>query len=202
VTAERVHRLPYRHGPRRRWPRRLGGMLGTGALLAIGGWTAVQVIPSSPGAETVAVAPAPAATLEPAAEKAQPAEPALTRAQRRQRAAAVDALRQRGYRPVRLAAYDPTHTLRVLIGRGDGGQRAFFFAGRRYIGNDALTDSARVRLVGSGERSATLSYRLFSPGDQSCCPKGGTVRVRFRWDGKTLDPDNLIPPAASRLAPG
>jgi hypothetical protein len=134
--------------------------------------------------------------------EAKPAEPALTRAEKRQRAAAVDVLRERGYRPVRLAAYDPSHTLRVLVGRGDGGQRAFFFAGPRFIGTDALTDSARVRLLGTAERSATLSYRLFSPGDESCCPNGGTVRVRFRWDGKALDPDNAIPPASSRLAPG
>jgi hypothetical protein len=176
-------------------------MLATSVLLAIGGWTAVQVIPSRAGTETVAVAPAPAATPEAAIEVATPTAPALTRAQRRQRAAATGVLRDRGYRPVRLAAYDPSHTLRVLIGRGDGGQRAFFFVRGRFIGNDALTDSARVRLVGTGDRWATLSYRLFSPGDEACCPKGGTVRVRFRWDGKALDPDNAIPPASSRLAP-
>jgi hypothetical protein len=177
-------------------------MLGTAVLLAIGGWTAVQIVPSRGGTETVAVTPAPAATPEPAAKQAGDAEPKLTRAQRRQRAAAAAVLRDRGYRPVRLGAYDPSHTLRVLVGRGDAGQRAFFFVRGRYIGNDALTDSARVRLVGTGERSATLSYRLFAVGDQSCCPTGGNVRVRFRWDGRALEPDNAIPPAASRLTPG
>jgi hypothetical protein len=121
--------------------------------------------------------------------------------QRRQRAAAVAVLRDQGYRPQRLSAYDPRHTLRVLIGRGDGGRRAFFFVRGRYIGTDAVTDSARIRLLGRGERTVTVSYRLFAAGDQSCCPTGGSVRVRFRWDGKALSPDNAVPPASARLAP-
>jgi hypothetical protein len=207
VSAAPVHRLPYRHRRGHRWGRRILGVLATVALLGIPAWTALQVL--SPGDDVLQTAsvggePAAAATPEPAAAGEAPAKrskPALTRAQRRQRAAAAAVLRDQGYRPQRLAAYDPSHTLRVLIGRRDGGQRAFFFVRGRYIGTDATTDSSRMRLLGTGERSVTVSYRLFARGDQSCCPTGGSVRVRFRWDGKALSPDNAIPPASSRRAP-
>jgi len=191
--------------PRHRWPVRVAGLLATLGLLGVGGLMAWMVIPASSGLRSPAAAAVPAASAQPKevdAAKPEPAEPVLTRVQRRERAAAATLLRDQGYRPVRLTAYDPEHVLRVLIGRGDGGQRAFFFVGGRFIGHDAVTDSARMKLVRSSERTATLDYRLFADGDQSCCPTGGTVRVRFRWDGKALAPDDVIPPAASRLTPG
>jgi len=183
----------------------VAGLLATLGLLGVGGLMAWMVIPAGESLRAPAAAAVPAASAQPtdadAADK-KPAEPALTRAQRRERAAAATLLRDQGYRPVRLGAYDPEHTLRVLVGRGDGGQRAFFFVRGKFIGHDALTDSARMKLVRSGERTATLDYRLFAAGDEACCPTGGIVRVRFRWDGKALAPDDVIPPAASRLAPG
>ena len=46
-----------------------------------------------------------------------------------------------------MADYNPDKTLRVLIGRGDGGQRAFFFAGGAYIGHDVADDSHRIRVL-------------------------------------------------------
>ena len=183
----------------------MAGLLATLGLLGVGGVMAWMVIPAGEDLRSPAAEAAPAASAQPTgvdAAKEKPAEPALTRAQRRERTAAATLLRDQGYRPVRLSAYDPEHTLRVLVGRGDGGQRAFFFVGAKFIGHDALTDSARLKLIRSGERTATLDYRLFAAGDQSCCPTGGTVRVRFRWDGKALAPDDVIPPAASRLTPG
>jgi len=134
-------------------------------------------------------------------KKAKPAKPKLTRAQRRARAAAVGTLRDQGYRPVTLKDYAPDHVLRVLIGRGEGGERAFFFAGSRFLGNDAVEDSDRVKVARAGNRSVALSYKLFEQGDRPCCPSGGTERVLFRWDGKSLAPTTSIPSALSRRAP-
>jgi hypothetical protein len=113
----------------------------------------------------------------------------------------VSALRDQGYRPVSLSDYVPKHTLRVLVGQGDAGERAFFFTGGRYIGNDAIDDSDSVRVVRAGNSSVALSYRLFKPGDKACCPKGGSARVLFRWDGKKLSPQTSIPPSSARHAP-
>ncbi|MGH2967967.1 MAG: LppP/LprE family lipoprotein, partial [Solirubrobacteraceae bacterium] len=145
---------------------------------------------------------APASTPEPKrAEKAKPGKPKFTVAQRRDRSAAVGTLREQGYRPVTLADYAPDNVLRVLIGRGEGGRRAFFFVGGSFLGNDVADDSARVKVVRAGNRSVALSYRIFSEGDRPCCPTGGSVRVLFRWDGERLAPQTSIPPAAARRAP-
>jgi len=182
---------------------RLLGLLATSLLLAVGVTTALTVVPDR-GGDSAPPSAAPAATPEPAAVpagKAKPRKPKLTAAQRRDRAAAVTTLREQGYRPVTLTDYEPKHTLHVLVGRGEGGQRAFFFADGRYLGNDAADDSKRIAVVRAGNRSVALSYRLFSEGDRPCCPKGGTARVLFRWDGEQLAPQTSIPPAALRRAP-
>jgi hypothetical protein len=164
---------------------RLLGLLATATLLAVGGTAALTVVPDR-SAEVAAPQPAPAATPAPA-EK--PPKPKYTAAERRARAAAVTTLRDQGYRPVTLADYDPDHVLRVLIGRGEGGQRAFFFAGGRYLGNDAADDSRRIGVARAGNRSVALRYRLSG---------GGSARVLFRWDGERLAPQTAIPPATAR----
>ena len=89
----------------------------------------------------------------------------------------------------------------MLIGKGEGGRRAFFFNGATYLGNDAADDSAAVEVVRAGNRSVALSYRLFAEDDRPCCPTGTKVRVLFRWDGKKLAPQTAIPPSAQRRAP-
>jgi hypothetical protein len=121
--------------------------------------------------------------------KKAPPKAKYTKAQRRQRAAAVAALRNQGYRPVHLGDYDARKVLRVLIGRGDAGQRAFFFTGTKYIGNDAAEDSQSIRVARAGNRSISLSYKLTD---------GHRARVLFRWDGKSLAPQTSIPPIAQR----
>jgi hypothetical protein len=179
------------------------GLAATGTLLAVGAFAALTAIPDS-GDETALLDTAPAAAPEPAGKKAaadKPRKPKYTRAQRRARAAAVGVLRDNGYRPVTLADYRPDKTLRVLIGRGDGGQRAFFFAGGAYIGNDAIDDSHRIRVVRAGNRSVSLSYRLFREDDRPCCPSGGSARVLFRWDGDDVAAQTSIPPSTARRAP-
>ena len=177
------------------------GVTATSALLAILAWTLLSFYPDD--GEEVAVPAAPASTPEPAAtQRAKPkkAKPKLTRAQRRARAAAVGTLADLGYRPVSLSTYKPDKALRVLIGKGEGGRRAFFFAGGTYIGNDAADDSAAIRVTRAGNRSVSLAYGVFGQGDKPCCP-GATARVLFRWDGESLAAQTAIPPAAERRPP-
>jgi hypothetical protein len=174
---------------------RLMGIVATGALLALFA-TAVLTFMPDRGDETV-VSAAPAATPKPAAAKKKKAvkkKPKLTRAQRRARTAAVATLREQGYRPVTLTTYRPGSVLRVLIGKGEGGQRAFFFAGARYLGNDTTDDSQKIDVARAGNRSVALTYRTFGE-------RRGKVRVLFRWDGETLAPQTAIPPSADRRSP-
>jgi hypothetical protein len=182
---------------------RLFGLLATAALLAVGVAAALTVIPDSETPDVALPESAPAAPANKATHKKKhkPAKPKLTPAQRRARAAAVTILRGQGYRPVTLKDYDPDHVLRVLIGKGDGGRRAFFFAGGTYLGNDAIDDSGFVKVVHTGNRSVALSYKLFKPGDRACCPRGGSARVLFRWDGQILAAQTPVPAAAARHAP-
>jgi len=182
-----MHRLPPRRSGAGLWAMRVLGLLATSLLLAVGVTAALTFAPDR-GDEVAAPPAAPAATSAPAAS--EPAEPKFTRAERRARAAAAGTLRDQGYRAVSLSDYDPTHVLRVLIGRGEVGQRAFFFAGDSYIGNDAPEDSRRIRVARAGNRSVALTYRL--------AEGAGTARVLFRWDGEQLAPQTTIPPAAAR----
>ena len=181
---------------------RFVGLLATAVLLGVGAFAALTAIPD--GSEETAIVPAaPASTPDASSKRAssKPRKPKLTRAQRRARAAAVGVLRDQGYRPVTLTDYRFDKRLRVLIGRGDGGQRAFFFAGGSYLGNDALDDSHRIEVVRAGNRSVSLAYRLFGPNDRPCCPSAGKARVLFRYDGESLVPQTAIPPSSERRAP-
>ena len=101
---------------------------------------------------------------------------------------------------MRIADWHPEHTMRVLIGRDDtGAERAFFFVKRRFVGNDDAAASASVRVSAARENGVTLTYRLFDPADQACCPKGERVKVTFRWQDGTLVPAAEIPPAFERV---
>jgi hypothetical protein len=171
------------------------GLLATGALLAVGAGLALVIatdvhLPSvTPSATPSAPQELDTPAKKAAKKKHAPSKPKLTTAQRRARTAAVSTLRAQGYRPVSLSDYAPDKVLRVLVGKGDGGQRAFFFAQGKFIGNDAATDSDRIKVVRAGSRSVSLSYKLVG---------GTTGRVLFRWDGKKLAPQTAIPPAAAR----
>ena len=178
---------------RRRWPTRILGVLATAVLLGTGVAIAMMVVPA-PEEE----APAPA--VPPAAADAAPAKAGLTEAQKAARRAAVTILGEQGFEPVRVADWHPEHTLRVLIGRDDSGaERAFFFVKRRFVGNDDAAASASVRVSAARESGVTLTYRLFGPADQPCCPKGERVKVRFRWRDGTLAPAGEVPPAVDRV---
>ena len=176
---------------------RFFGLLATGVLLAVGAGAALTIVTDArlPTLNPAATPQAPQEQDTPVKKKAvakkAPAAPKYTAAQRRARAAAVATLRGQGYRPVALSVYAPDKELRVLIGKGDGGQRAFFFAGGKYIGNDATTDSDKITVVRAGNTSVSLSYKLVG---------GTSERVLFRWDGKKLAPQTAIPLAAQRSA--
>jgi hypothetical protein len=202
VSAARV-RLPPRRRGVRLWGMRVMGVTATSALLAIFAWALLSIYAERENKGVVTEAPAATATpgAKTVADKPKKAKPKFTKAQRRERAAAVATLGGLGYRPVSLKTYRPDNRLRVLIGKGEGGRRAFFFNGATYLGNDAADDSAAVEVVRAGNRSVALSYRLFAEDDRSCCPTGTKVRVLFRWDGKKLAPQTAIPPSAQRRAP-
>jgi LppP/LprE lipoprotein len=178
---------------------RFFGLLATGVLLAVGAGVALTIATDAhlPAVSSSSSAPAPQELDTPAkksaTKKKAAAKPKLTAAQRKARAAAVTTLRGEGYRPVALSDYAPDKVLRVLIGKGDGGQRAFFFAGGKFIGNDASSDSDRITVARAGNRSVSLSYKLTG---------GKSDRVLFRWDGKHLAPQTAIPAAAERNSVG
>jgi LppP/LprE lipoprotein len=189
-----AHAMRYPPAPRRRrWPSRILGVLATAALLGTGVAIALMVIPT-PEEEVVTPTTPPAAADTPAAK------PGLTDAQRAARRAAVTTLNEQGFKPVRVADWHPEHTLRVLIGRDDAGaERAFFFVKRRFVGNDDAVASASVRVSAARENGVTLTYRLFGPTDDACCPKGERVKVTFRWKDGSVTSTGEVPPAFDRV---
>jgi hypothetical protein len=175
----------------------VAAILATVALLGCGVAIAVMVIPS-PEEEVAATAPPPAVE-QPAADA--PAKPSLTRAQRAERRAAVAALAEEGFRPVRLADWKAAAELRVLVGRHEeGGNRAFFFVGGDPVGSDDPLVSGKVRVAAARKRSVTLAYGLYEAGDEPCCPGGGEAEVSFRWQDGALVPDGTLPPLEERRA--
>jgi hypothetical protein len=89
-------------------------------------------------------------------------------------------------------------------GGGDGhDQRIWFFRNSHFVGHDTKQSSAEI--IGSWRNLNTLAflYVLYRPSDPMCCPTGGAVSVRYRWNGKKvvrLDP--LPPRTASKSRPG
>ncbi len=183
--------------PHRRWPARVAALVATAALLGCGVAIAVMVIPSA-DEEVAAPAPSPVAE-QPAAEA--PAKPTLTRAQRAERRAAVAALAEEGFKPVRLADWKAAAELRVLVGRHEeGGNRAFFFVGSDLVGSDDPLVSGKVRVAEARKRAVTLAYGLYESGDEPCCPSGGETEVSFRWQDGALVPEGPVPPLEERRA--
>ena len=102
---------------------------------------------------------------------------------------------------MRVADWHPEDTLRVLIGRDDSGaERAFFFVKRKFVGNDDAAASASVRVASTRENGVTLTYRLYRPNDEPCCPKGERVRVALPLAGRHADTGRRRP-ARHRAVP-
>jgi hypothetical protein len=200
----RRDRVRHPRSPAARWTRRVLGIAGTAAVLAIGAVSASMVLSSG---EDEVVAPAPAATPEKEQKAEKPRKPRLTARQREARRLAADAVRREGYRPVDIDDLRIQHdqVLRVLIGEPVGttpeGLQAFFFVRGEYIGKDALSPSLKLRPGRQLAREITLVYTLYDEGDRECCPQGGETRVHFRWTGEALEPQEAIPPDYQRFPP-
>jgi hypothetical protein len=174
-----AHAMHYPRRRRRRWPRRILGVLATLAFLGSGAAIAYMVMPQEDE-------PAAAPTRQGAAVKGETqTKPALTRAQKRARRDAVARLAEQGYEPVRLADWRPKAPLQVLVGISDSeAMRAFFFADGEFIGYDDKTTSTHLRVVKAGGNSVTLAYKL---GD------GTTAKIRFEYADGTLTPSEPVP---------
>jgi hypothetical protein len=173
------------HFPRRRrWPKRILGVLATLALLGSGVAIAYMVIPRD---ETAAPPPQSGAAVK--APKKAPA--GLTKAQKKARHAAVAKVKSDGYDVVRLADWRAGPKLKVLIGTTDtGAMRAFFFSGATFIGHDDPATSSSVRVVKNSKDAVTLAYRVTT---------GGAEKVRFELqDGNVAVTGGTIPAASVR----
>jgi hypothetical protein len=171
---------------RRRWPRRLLGVLGTAAFLGCGVAIAMMVMQELED-ETPAPQPRQGAAVK-GATKTQP--PPLTRAQKKARKAAVAKLAADGYEPVRLATWRPGAPLKVVVGRNDSGaMRAFFFSGARFIGYDDPATSTSLRVVKTGANAVTLAYKVTT---------GGSEKVRFEFQDGAVEPTITVPAASIR----
>ncbi len=103
-------------------------------------------------------------------------------------AAATAVVVSHGYSVVDPAAWEPEHTLRVLLGARAGSQQAFLFVGGRYIGTDTAAPSRAIQVLHQEDTTITLGYDTAR----------GQVAVRFHWNGSRLDPLDPIPPAQAR----
>lgn len=182
-------------------PERVLALAGTAALMLVA-LVSLVMIASVGGDEREASAPlaqsTPTATPT-ATPTPKPTPVPLTPDQRAAREAAAKILTDKGFTPLRLRDYDPRRRLRVLLGKQVSGTIvAFFFVDDRYIGNDTSEPSAKVRVKRKSETQVTLAYSTYAPGDEPCCPTGGPIDVRFRWNGSALVPQDPIPPAQQR----
>ncbi len=204
VRVERNRRRTPRRGPLARWTRRLTGLLATAAFLGTGVAVATMVLPDGNGAAAKAPTPTPTpvAHKKPAKAKAKPKPKALTSAQKAARNDAVSELRTQGYTTTKPSDYDPTATLRVLIGRpvGDaaGGEYAFFFGGTTYLGKDALGPSSRLTVSKKGKTAVTLTYGVYVSGDTAGQPSD-RAKVRFALQGGAVHALDTIPLAGARF---
>ena len=184
-------------------PERILALAGVGGLLLVGLISLILVFSAASGGDeepetaaqaTATATPSPTPTPEPT-----PTPVPLTAQQKQERQAAADIVTSRGFEVVRLRDYDPRKTLRVLIGRSTTDTfLAFFFVNGDYIGNDAEDSSAKLRVTKKGDLQVTLAYGIYAPGDEPDTPTGGPVRVRFKWDGTRLAPQDPLPPPEQR----
>jgi LppP/LprE lipoprotein len=171
------------------------GLLATAAFLGVGVASYLMIAPDDHAGAAVELAPTPAPKQHhhKVAHKPKGPKP-LTKAQKAARTDAVAVLRTQGYTALKAADYDPRATFRVLIGRpvGDagGGSYAFFFNRTTFMGKDALSPTAKLRVVSSGKKNLTLGYGV-------CCPQK-TVKVRFRLEPQGVHALDTIPGSYER----
>jgi hypothetical protein len=173
------------------------GLLATAAFLAVGVASYLMIAPDKDSGAALDLAPAatPAPKKHHKAVVHRPKGPKpLTKAQKATRVAAVAELRRQGFTTLKASDYDPRATFRVLVGRpvgnAGGGSYAFFFNKSTFLGKDALSPTAKLRVIRHGKKAVTLGYG-------TCCPEK-TVKVRFRLEPAGVHALDAIPPSYAR----
>jgi LppP/LprE lipoprotein len=115
--------------------------------------------------------------------------------------AAEATVRSHGYFPVDVSAYDAKASVAAIVAVRKGSadataQRAFFFAGGHFAGNDTAKDSSGIRVAFARPPVIGLTYALYAARDPQCCPTDGATTVRYRWNGKHVVPLDPIPPSS------
>ena len=147
---------------------------------------------------TVTTTPAPTSTTAPTATTRTETAPAFvgtTTTPGGALGAAVAVLERKGYTAVDTSTYNAGDTLRVLVGRAAGGERAFFFDQGTYLGTDASTASGQITVLGRNDTEVTLAYGTYQPGASA---PSGSKRVRFALDMGQLSPLGPIPSVTVR----
>jgi hypothetical protein len=103
-------------------------------------------------------------------------------------AAATASVTTRGYAVVDPAAWEPEHTLRVLLGSRGGSEQVFFFVAGRYIGTDSSQPSRALAVLHQANTTITIGYTTDT----------GQVPVDFHWTGARLVALEPIPATAAR----
>jgi serine/threonine protein kinase len=112
---------------------------------------------------------------------------------------------QRGYAPTAQGpAWDSSATLNAVVatphGPANGGMRVFFYAGLIRVGDDTPDGSGSLTISRVSDTKFVVRYAIYNPGDQACCPYGGTADVGFTWTGSRLVALRPVPSPASRNA--
>ena len=145
---------------------------------------------------TATATPEPTETPEPT-----PTSFPLSPEQELERQEAIDLVASRGFEVVRKRDWNPTDTLKVLIGRTPtGGKMAFFFVNGEYLGNDSTEPSTELRVQETNDLEVALSYGIFDPGDDPEEPTGQPLTVHFRYDGVQGEPVEAVPAPEQRSA--
>jgi hypothetical protein len=110
-------------------------------------------------------------------------------------AAAVALISHKGYSALDTSTYQPGDTLRVLIGRAAGGERAFFFDETSYLGTDASAPSAHITVFAQSDTEIVLSYAIYRP--RAHAPSGVRL-VHFALDMGMLNALDSIPDVSQR----
>ena len=97
----------------------------------------------------------------------------------------------------------PVWGLHVIVAQASGptgghAQRAFFFMGARFIRTDLPDSSAGIDVAWRSNTTIALAYAAYTAHEALCCPKGGTMIVRYEWTGTGLEALDPIPPPAVR----
>lgn len=113
-------------------------------------------------------------------------------------------MRSRGFTPrdINDLIMPPVDGLHVIIATAtqsaDGHtQQAFFFVNGRFLRTDA-SPSAGIQLAWRNNATIALSYAVYKRNEPMCCPSGGSMIVRYRWNGTQLQALDPMPSATAR----